>query len=210
MVLKEVAMMQRIVDRRILPIVIGSVLLLLVASGCSDSSPTSVPVEPADMVDSGSWYAKERWPHDGSPYETEHFVVYSDGASLAARQRLAALAEEVYVEVIDEMSVDPDTTFRFPADQDKIDLYANKYNIPDWGGGARGYYAGVIIWSFDHEASREATDVRTVRTTLKHELIHVVRFDWPYKPRIALFRYSLPSNIADLQGTPARILESLS
>lgn len=42
------------------------------------------------------------------------------------------------------------------------------------GGGARGYYAGVIIWSFDHEASREATDVTTVRTTLKHELIHVV------------------------------------
>ena len=125
------------------------------------------------MVDSGSWYAKERWPHDGNPYETEDFVVYSDGASLAARQRLAVLAEDVYVEVIEEMGVDPATMFHYPADQDRIDLYANRYNVLE-GGGARGYYAGVIIWSFDHEASREATDVTTVRTTLKHELIHVV------------------------------------
>jgi hypothetical protein len=125
------------------------------------------------MVDSGSWYVKERWPHNGNPSETEHFVVYSDGASLEARQRLAALAEEVYVEVIEEMGVDPATMFRFPTDQDKIDLYANRYNVLE-GGGARAYYAGVIIWSFDHEAGREATDVRTVRTTLKHELIHVV------------------------------------
>jgi hypothetical protein len=71
------------------------------------------------------------------------------------------------------MGVDPATMFRVPADQDKIDLYANRYNVLE-GGGARAYYAGVIIWSFDHEAGREATDVRTVRTTLKHELIHVV------------------------------------
>ena len=108
------------------------------------------------MVDSGSWYTKERWPHDGNPIESQNFVVYSDGASLEARQRLASLAEEVYVEVVDEMGVDPGTMFRFPADQDKIDLYANRYNVLE-GGGARAYYAGVIIGSFDHEAGREET-----------------------------------------------------
>jgi hypothetical protein len=74
------------------------------------------------MVDSGSWYRQFHWPHDGHPWETEHFVVYSDGASLKARQRLAALAEEVLVEVIDEMGVDPATMFRFPASQDRIDI----------------------------------------------------------------------------------------
>jgi hypothetical protein len=125
------------------------------------------------MVDSGSWYTKERWPHDGNPFESQNFVVYSDGASLEARQRLASLAEEVYVEVVDEMGVDPGTMFRFPADQDKIDLYANRYNVLE-GGGARGYYAGAIIWSFDHEAGRESTNVSAVRITLKHELVHVV------------------------------------
>jgi hypothetical protein len=124
------------------------------------------------MVDSGSWYQRFRWPHDGKPVESQNFVVYSDGASLEARQRLGVLAEEVWVEVIDEMGLDPGTMFRFPADQDKIDLYANRYNVLE-GGGARGYYAGVIIWSFDHEAGREATNVSAVRINLKHELVHV-------------------------------------
>gem|GEM_PF-2438520 len=44
------------------------------------------------MVDSGSWYRRGegfQWPHDGQPWETEHFVVYSDRASSKARQRLA-------------------------------------------------------------------------------------------------------------------------
>jgi hypothetical protein len=125
------------------------------------------------MVHSGSWYVREQWPHDGHPYESEHFVVYSDGASLEARQRLAALAEEVLLEVVDEMGVDPATMFRFPADQEKIDLYANRYNVVE-GGGARGYYAGVIIWSFDYEGGGESTDVGSVRVALKHELVHVV------------------------------------
>jgi hypothetical protein len=126
------------------------------------------------MVDSGSWYSRgQRWPHDGKPYEGENFVVYSDGASLEARQRLAALAEEVLVEVVDEMGVDPTTMFRYPVDQDRIDLYANRYNVLE-GGGARAFYAGVIIPSFDYQAGGEATDVRSVRLTLKHELVHVV------------------------------------
>lgn len=126
------------------------------------------------MVDSGSWYSRgQQWPHDGKPFASENFMVYSDGASLEARQRLAVLAEEVLVEVVDEMGVDPATMFRYPADQDKIDLYANRYNILE-GGGARAYYAGVIICSFDNEARSEATDVRSVRLILKHELVHVV------------------------------------
>jgi hypothetical protein len=173
-VLKEVAMMQRVVDRRILPIVFGIVLLFGVASGCSDSSPTSAPVEPAEMVDNGSWYSRNAWPHDGNPYESESFVVYSDGASLEARQRLALVADEVLAEIVAEMGIDPDTMFRFPTDQDKIDLYANKYNIPDWGGGARGYWGGLIIWSFDHQAEDRPTDLDYIRTVLKHELVHVV------------------------------------
>jgi len=159
---------------RAIAIVLGAVLLVGVASGCGDSSSDSERPDAAQMVDSGSWYSRgERWPHDGRPFETENFVVYSDGASVEARQRLASLAEEVLVEVVDEMGVDPGTMFRFPADQDKIDLYANRYNVLE-GGGARAYYAGIIIWSFDHEAGSEATDVRAVRINLKHELVHVV------------------------------------
>ncbi|MGE5691574.1 MAG: hypothetical protein ACM33B_13555, partial [Pseudomonadota bacterium] len=106
-----------------------------------------------------------------------HFVVYSDGASLKARQRIAALAEEVLVEVVDEMGVDPATMFRFPASQDKIDIYATRYRVIERGGlvgGATAYYAGIIIGSFDREVGHESTHVWFVRCGLKHEMVHVV------------------------------------
>ena len=52
------------------------------------------------MVDSGSWYAAGfRWPHDGHPYQSEHFTVYSDGASQQARRSLAEIGEELLTEL---------------------------------------------------------------------------------------------------------------
>ena len=152
-------------------LVAGGILLSVVIAGCSGASPESERPDPAQMVHGGSWYVKEHWPHDGNPYETDHFVVYSDGASLEARQELAALAEEVLIEVVEEMGIDPASMFRFPADQDKIDLFANRFNVLE-GGGARAYYAGVIIPSFDHEAGQNA-DVAVIRLDLNHELVHV-------------------------------------
>lgn len=145
------------------------------ASACSDTSSPLEAAAPAQMVGDGSWYFKNQWPHDGEPYESASFIVYSDAASLDARQRLARLAEDVLAETVIGMGIDPDTVFRFPPGQDKIDLYANRYNEPDWGGGARGYYAGLIIWSFDHEAEERPLDEESVRPVLKHELVHVPR-----------------------------------
>lgn len=150
----------------------GGLLLAGVVAGCSGATPESERPDPSRMVDSGSWYVREPWPHDGNPYGSEHFVVYSDGASTEARRRLASLAEEEWATVIDAMGIDPATMFRFPADQDKVDLFANRYNLLE-GGGARAYYAGVLIPSFDHEAGPENTDVAAMRVTLKHELVHV-------------------------------------
>lgn len=155
----------------VVAVAVAVVVMSVVGSG---SPPRSVRPDPAHMVDSGSWYRKFVWPHDGHPYETEHFVVYSDGASLKARQRLAALAEEVLVEVVDEMGVDPATMFRFPSSQDKIDIYASRYHVIEVEGlslGATAYYAGIIIPSYDSDVRR--TD-KGVRFALKHEMVHVV------------------------------------
>ncbi|MDH4177021.1 MAG: hypothetical protein OEV72_05525 [Thermoleophilia bacterium] len=150
-------------------VVMGVAVMSVVGFG----SPPERP-DPAQMIDSGSWYRKFPWPHDGHPYETEHFVVYSDGASLNARQQLAAIAEEVLVEVVDEMGVDPATMFRYPASQDKIDIYASRYHVLEVGGlslGATAYYAGIIVPSLDSDVVR--TD-EGVRFDLKHEMVHVV------------------------------------
>ena len=158
-------------------VAVAVVVMSVVGSG---SPPRSERPESAQMVDSGSWYRRGAsfwWPHDGHPYETEHVVVYSDGASLKARQRLAALAEEVLVEVVDEMGVDPATMFRFPPGQDKIDIYASRYHALEIEGlsmGATAYYAGIIIPSLDSEVGHSPTDVRAVRFNMKHEMVHVV------------------------------------
>ena len=124
-----------------------------------------------EMVDSGSWYSREQWPHDGHPYETEHFVVYSDAASLKARASVARVCEEIFEELTAEFELVPDEMFRYPRDQEKIDIYAYKEHYPhSWG--ARAYYAGLIIWSLDHtERSRNRENYKRV---VKHELTHVV------------------------------------
>lgn len=148
-------------------------LLVGVSSACTRaSSPEETPA-PTQMVDGGSWYVREQWPHDGVTVESADFIVYSDGASLESRRRLADLAEQVLAEVIDEMGIDPSTMFRFPPGQDKIDIYAYRYHVLE-GGGARGYYAGMIFPSLDNEAGNESTDIRAVRINMKHELVHVV------------------------------------
>ena len=59
------------------------------------------------MVDEGSWYARNAWPHDGNPIESTNFVVYSDAASLEARREVATVAEDVWAELLDELSIEP-------------------------------------------------------------------------------------------------------
>ena len=122
------------------------------------------------MVDSGSWYSRVQWPHDGDPYESQNFMVYSDAANQEARQAVAEIGEELLAELIAEFGIAKDM-FRFPPGQDKIHIYAYKNRYPQaWG--ARGYYAGLIIWSLDHE--KRDTDLNTYLPVAKHELVHVV------------------------------------
>ena len=144
-------------------------LFLGVLSGCTQAS--TQPPEPVQMVDSGSWYSREQWPHDGNPYESQHFVVYSDAASQEARQSVAEIGEEILAELIAEFGIGEDEMFRFPPGQDKIHIYAyrDRYQRA-WG--ARAYYAGLIIWSLDHE--QRSTDLDLYVRVAKHELVHVV------------------------------------
>lgn len=127
--------------------------------------------EPAQMVDSGSWYSREQWPHDGHPYESQNFIVYSDAASQDARRPVAEIGEELLAELTTEFGIVEDEMLRFPPGQDKIHIYAYKNRNPQaWG--ARAYYCGFIIWSLDHE--KRSRDPDLYRATAKHEMVHVV------------------------------------
>lgn len=128
------------------------------------------------MISGGSWYATGfQWPHDGSPWESEHFVIYSDGASEEARMALAQLAEEALLDIKTLLAIDNDDILLFPPGQTKIDIYAYKNRYPSaWGGWA--YYGGLLIFSPDHpeRTSFGHTEPEIYIPTLRHEVTHVV------------------------------------
>lgn len=145
---------------------------LITSVACSDH-----PQESITMIDSGSWYSIGfEWPHDGKPYETEHFIVFSDAASLESRKYLADAGEEVFFELRTQFEVVDDTIFRYPDGQNKIHIYAYKEYFPkEWGGQA--YYGGYMIYSPDHvERGKEGhTDPEIYIPVVKHELTHVMQ-----------------------------------
>ena len=128
------------------------------------------------MIASGSWYVTGfEWPHDGNPWESENFVIYSDGAGVDARQALAQLAEETLGDIKIQFAIDNNDIFLFPPGQEKIDIYAYKNHYQsEWGGWA--YYGGLLIFSLDHpeRSSFGHTEPEIYNPTLKHEIMHVV------------------------------------
>ncbi|MDH3292186.1 MAG: hypothetical protein OEO20_11120 [Gemmatimonadota bacterium] len=134
------------------------------------------PAEPVNIVDSGSWYVSGfHWPHDGTPLETAHFVVYSDAASTQARQQLADIAEDALADLKARFGIAGDAMFRFPAGQQKIHIYAYKtYTPTEWGG--RAYWGGLMIYSLDHPErgawGHTALDMYVPVVT--HEIMHVI------------------------------------
>lgn len=144
-----------------------------VFSGCGSSPDPGEPAGAAEMVDGGSWYVREPWPHDGDPVESESFVVYSDAAGVGARREVAETAEVVWAKLLDDFSIEPGM-LRYPEGQDKVDVYAYRNQDPqDWEG--RAYYGGLIMWSPDHEQRRTQVGTRFA-PVLKHELIHVLQW----------------------------------
>ena len=74
--------------------------------------------------------------HDGKPYESENFVVYSDGASEQARRSLAQFGEELIAELREQFAITDNEIFLFPPGQEKIHIYAYKHYFPrEWGVG---------------------------------------------------------------------------
>jgi hypothetical protein len=148
------------------------IIAYLFFPGCADS-----PTEPEkNMIDSGSWYETgHRWPHDGNPVESENFVIYSDAASMEARQKLSEICEDALTTIIERLGITDVSIFRFPPDRNnKIHIYAYKnYNPQTWGGQA--YYGGYMIYSLDNPYRSQYTVLDKYIPIVKHEMMHVVQ-----------------------------------
>ncbi len=172
-----------------------ALLIALVFTGCVSSADESPDGDSAVTVHEGSWYVRTAWPHDGNPVESANFIVYSDAASLDARREVATVAEEVWAELIEELSIRPDM-LGYPEGRDKIDIYAyHDYDPRDWGGWA--YHGGLLVWSPDHD--RRQTGNNQLAPVLKHELVHVIQWlitDGESRPIDTWFIEGLPLALA--------------
>ena len=158
---------------RLVVLVVLGVMVAAMSSGCGSSPDRDEVAGAVELVDGGSWYVREPWPHDGKPVESESFVVYSDAASAEARHEVAEVAEDVWAQLLDDFSIGPGM-LRYPEGQDKLHIYAyQNYDPQDWEG--RAYYGGLIMWSPDHDQRRTVAGTRFA-PVLKHELIHVLQW----------------------------------
>ena len=139
---------------------------------CSSDSPS----EP-ELQYPGSWYSIGfEWAHDGNPYETEHFIVYSDAASFESRVTLANMGEELFNQLKTQMEIDDESILVYPQGQNKIHIYAYKNYFPtQWGG--RAYFGGLMIYSLDHPERTAAghTEQIVYEAVVKHELTHILQ-----------------------------------
>lgn len=144
-------------------------------SACSDSSSKTNK----NLIDSGSWYETgfTPWPHDGNPYESENFVIFSDAASFEARKQLSEICEAVFTDIVDRFEITDFSIFQFPQDRNnKIHIYAYyNYTPMEWGGQA--YYGGYLIYSPDHPQRSKwgHTAPEIYVPVVRHEMMHVVQ-----------------------------------
>lgn len=114
------------------------------------------------------------WPHDGNPYTSGNFTVYSDGARREALVELAEIAERVLADLIDRFEIASTTRFVFPPGQDRIHLYAYKYHYQaEWGG--QSFWGGLLIFSLDHPRLTELTERGHYTRLMTHEMTHVLQ-----------------------------------
>ena len=150
----------------------GVLVAISTALACGSSSDGVASDSPVIDSSEGTWYDRPHWPHDGDRIETANFVVYSDSASVEARQKTAAIAEEVWAELIDEFSVEGQM-LRFPEAHTKIELLAYRDpNLLDCTGCAD--YGWLVIYSPDHPD--HPTWDRFYGAVMRHELFHVLHF----------------------------------
>ncbi|MEQ9297346.1 MAG: hypothetical protein RIF33_02235 [Cyclobacteriaceae bacterium] len=120
----------------------------------------------------GSWspYWSDLY-HDGAPYESENFIVYSDKSSDQWRITVAGLAEKALVDIKTHLNVEA-KDFDFVSTQlnKKIHILTNfdQWNI------AVAYRDGIIIRSKD--GPNFFGDHETWQKVFEHELTHVVEF----------------------------------
>lgn len=182
---------------------VGAIFMM----GCNTSADDSNhPYRNPNLVYEGWWMQYDNlthFGHDGEPYESENFVMYSDACPLEEKQRVAAVLEVLFQELMDLLQVQSKDEFIYSTPDRKLHIYLSKNLRFPWGGGFMDTY-GFMLYSLDspyHNWPQEAYDM-----ILKHELMHVVGGILSNGIRgDAWFIEGIAENVSDLSGMWSRV-----
>jgi hypothetical protein len=126
------------------------------------------PVEPPPPnTEEGSWtiYSPYDWSHDGYPYSSQYWVVYSDGASTFLKQKAGLFADQKFIQIMEMFDFTNEEDFRLPRQNEKMNLYINQTHDQDI---AAAYWGTIFItirtadfdtshfaYLFEHEITHE-------------------------------------------------------
>jgi hypothetical protein len=126
----------------------------------------------------GSWMAAGfEFGHDGHPYESDNFVVYSGFSSQAERIYVAEVLEGRFVDLKTRLGIASHDEFEYPAGDERIDVLTLRYQGTDvfWTG--QSYRYGLIVHAPDSPRYAEEGYTRDLYTQLlTHELMHVIEY----------------------------------
>ena len=176
-------------------------LLLLILSACSRIDPQGIPTKPLEITQTfpeptstaapmatntlsygdirpRSWheFGYYDWNHDGYPYESDNFIVYSDYSAMSTKQRFAQEAEyalERILPVFDIPEKDEHVRIIFP----KFEVFISSFRQEEvlWQGTS--HYGGFLL-VFNKEYYRQAIfrfpDNFPYAYLVTHELTHVI------------------------------------
>ncbi len=170
------------------PVLALLAVLPLLSTSCDSEGPAA-PGPGSDDCPPGQWeadsYGYRAWRHDCEPYVSDHFTVYSDGSSTAAKDTLARLAEGVFSELAAEFQIASEAELGFTPGYTYY-IYAEKSITPTV---AEGYRHGFLIAAVDSPERPTRRYPSWYRYLMRHELTHVFQFslidcpgngDWPY------------------------------
>jgi len=107
-------------------------------------------------------------PHDGYPFETEHFAVYSNTASERKKEFVGEQTERAFSEIMSILHLETTDSFTFLSHRPVIEILLIEAHWPEWGGFA--YHGGFLL------SPVACNPYYCSDRVIKHELMHVVGF----------------------------------
>jgi len=156
---------------------IGQHLVELAASDGKSRTNLSflltVRVGTSSLIFDGSWIQglNLHLGHDGNPYRSENFVVYSDFSSTEARQYAAERSERAYEKLKTDLATG-DAEFGWATADRTIDIFANKRQSAVDG---LAYNEGFVVCAWDAPGYWWNADTQLYDQLITHELMHVLQ-----------------------------------